>query len=89
MSAPWEVFRQSSKKNTKGNWVRMPKVRYLRADLTCGECGRERCGEKQNYVAKKGQSLGTHWTCPRNGQGSTNVMSHYSACMAFVPREQK
>lgn len=79
MSAPWEI---TIKDVSWGYEVTRPapvldgftgvETRYLRADLTCGECGHR----NEIPAAKK-------WACTQRGMyvGRTEV-----ACMAFVPK---
>ena len=50
-------------------------VRYLRADLTCGEC---RLQNEQLALS-----------CPCNRYGGNPAVNVRPACMAFVPREKR
>ncbi len=76
MSAPWESF---VGKDGKVWWDNLGKrksatVRYLRADLVCGECGHLR--EDSDYSV----------LCTKH---SWEIAAENPACMAFAPKEER
>ena len=86
MSAPHEVFVAFQITAPNADGLAMPvdtylgpnkNIRYLRADLTCGECG--------HIAASLGYAPEYLWTCLLR-DGVLLEMSS-PACMAFVPKE--
>jgi len=81
MSAPHETFIAEIQTTPLGyhNGAEPKLVRYLRADLTCGECGSHydemKCPNQMEYFDKHGESF------------KLAPIATTPACMAFVPKE--
>jgi hypothetical protein len=73
MSAPYEVWVKDGRWHT-GESKAVPRTRYLRADLTCGEC------DYFHHTVADGYRCDWKWQ---------SAGSAIPACMAFVPKEAK
>jgi hypothetical protein len=69
MSAPWEMFFNPVK---FVGGISLP-IRYLRANLTCGECARHK----------------TMWCAHPWHSPGREIPDNTEACMAFEPKEPK
>lgn len=80
MSAPFEVWIDDDGDrviNTRGEYFAPDLVRYLRADLTCGECAKQgnahKCDHTMNFPVGE-------------GFGQLVPAECWPACMAFAPK---
>lgn len=83
MSAPHEIRVLVAESNGQRAYQDSPRngVRYLRADLTCGECG----SPKRHQATGRLSSL-TYSYCEVLCRSVTNMTA---ACMAFAPKEER
>lgn len=81
MSAPFELW--LNEYGVKSREMVSNGSRYLRADLTCGECAWKSVNSERKCAHSWPQNI------MQNGGPFFTPDDDYPACMAFVPRETK